>query len=90
MTVDRALELLQEVEDPVLAYEPERGGLSMSEIAGYNRHLWNMFWVHGLIPVLRAEVEPLREKEQDQGYCRACMLLDRFLVEDPDPTIVGV
>lgn len=89
LSIERALELLFEVQDPVLRYNPE-DGISMLEHAGYNRKVHRMLSVHGLIPVLRQQLEPMRAKEIETGYCEICTLLDDFLVDDPDPRLVGV
>jgi hypothetical protein len=89
LTVDRASQLLEQVEDPVLQYDPERGP-TMQEWASFNRQVHNVVYLSGLMPVLRKKLETVRSSEEKENYCRSCMLLDRFLVDDPDPRLVGV
>lgn len=88
LTVERAMQLLESVKDPVLKYDPN-DGITMLEHAGYNKKVHQMLSVHGLIPVIRQQLEPMRTREEEEGYCEVCVLLDSFLVEDPDPRLVG-
>ena len=91
LDLTRALQLLQDVGDPALEYNPEQGP-TMLERAHYNRKLHNMVSIHGLIPALRQiyEMKQASGEEDELGYCRTCFLLDRFLTDDPDPRIVAV
>lgn len=87
LTVEILMQLLGDVVDPALSTKK-----AVQEQADYNRKIYKMISTNGFIPAIRQQLEPMRPKEWDEeaGYCVECFLLDRFLTDDPDISVVGV